>query len=394
MSDKGRAATHGSGLTTEKKSSDREATATSYNAEKAPPRIDFIDTLRGLAVLLVLWDHLVGHYLMKSHLSWWPHSVIHMYVNVPLGIIQDFGWFGVCLFFLVSGYVITHVAQRETVRQFTIRRLLRIYPPLALAILLAMLLAPGSGESVVGDWSKVLWGMTLLNYLIVPQNVVLGVGWTLVIEMLFYSLVALQTLWFRSRPRMSVFLNLAVCAATIACCRKLGDSFFLLAASIAFIPYLVLGQIFYLRSRGIVGNRFLMTAVVTAFAVAQYGIREIHTDFLPLNNSYLLSFVVAMGVFVIAMLVNLRPSRAILFSAQISYSLYLVHGPVGFAALGLSMRWGAPYSIALCLAIAAVFGVAYALHRLVERPSRRLARQWTESRAPKVPQGKAPVLSP
>jgi peptidoglycan/LPS O-acetylase OafA/YrhL len=393
MSGKGGAVTHGSGLMTEEESSDQEAMATSHNAEKAAPRIDFLDALRGLAVLLVLWDHLVGQYLMQSHLSWWPHSVVHTYVNVPLGIIQDFGWFGVCLFFLISGYVITHVAQRETGRQFAIRRLLRIYPPLALAILLAMLLAPLSGESVAGGWSKVLWGMTLLNYLIVPQNVVLGVGWTLVIEMLFYSLVALQTLWFRNRPRVSVFLNLAVCAVSIACCRRFGDSFFLLAASIAFIPYLVVGQIFYLRSRGIVGNGFLMTAVVAAFAVVQYGIREIHTNFLPLNNSYLLSFIVAVGVFVIAMLVNLRPSRAILFSAQISYSLYLVHGPVGFAVLGLSMHWGVPYSISLCLAIAAVFGVAYALNRLVERPSQRLARRWTESKAPKASQEKSPVLS-
>lgn len=39
------------------------------------PRIDFIDTLRGLAVLLVLWDHLVGQYLTQRGLSWWPYKV-------------------------------------------------------------------------------------------------------------------------------------------------------------------------------------------------------------------------------------------------------------------------------------------------------------------------------
>lgn len=354
-------------------------------------RIDFIVTLRALAVLLVLWDHLVGHWLKRKHLSWWPHSVVHEYVNVPLGIIQDFGWLGVCLFFLISGYVITHVAQRETGRQFTVRRLLRIYPPLIVAVPLAMLCGPLSGEPVAKNLQELLWGMTLLNYMKAPQHTALGVGWTLVIEVLFYALVAVQSLWFRRLPRTAVFFNLAACVAVLAYSRQFGDNFFLLAASVAYIPYLVLGQIFYLRSRGIAGNGFLALATVAAFGVAQYGIRDIHTAFLPLGNSYLLSFAIAVGVFVMAMLVNLKPPRGFAFVARISYSLYLVHGAIGFTFLGAFLYWGVPYPVSLCVALAAVFGAAWAMHRLVERPSQELGRKWT---MPKVPTPKLTTASP
>jgi len=359
---------------------------------QAGERIDFIDSLRGLAVLLVLWDHLVGSYLTRRHQSWWPHELISKYVNKPLGIIQDFGWFGVCLFFLISGYVITHVAQRETGSQFTIRRLLRIYPPLVVAILLAVALASLSGETVAKGWREILWGMTLLNYVRVPQNAVLGVAWTLVIEMAFYSLMALQTFFFGRRHRIAVCLNLSLCILTIACCRRFGDDFFLLAASIAYVPYLIVGQIIYLRSRGIIGNYFTVASGVVAFLAIQYGIREIHAGFRPLNNSYLLSFIFALSLFVVAMLINLKPVRLISFSAEISYSLYLVHGPVGFLVLASGFHLGLPFSVSLLLAIAAVFVVAVALNRLVERPSQALARRWTQTR--KVisqEEGKAPV---
>lgn len=296
---------------------------------------------------------------------------------------QDFGWFGVCLFFLISGYVITHVAQRESSVQFVIRRILRIYPPLAGAILLAVGLGPYSGEIFAGGWRDVLWGMTLLNYFKVPQSVVLGVAWTLVIEVLFYALVAVQTSWVRRRPRTSVVLNLSACVLVIACSRRLGDGFLLFAASVAFIPYLIFGQILYLRSRHKVGAGFLTVAGVAAYATIQFGIREIHVSFLALGNSYLLSFVFALCLFVIAMLVNFKPPRPIMFTAQVSYSLYLVHGPVGFAALALGMRMGFPYSASLSFAVAAVFGVAFIFNRMIERPSQVVARKWTATTKPR-----------
>ena len=94
----------------------------------------------------------------------------------------------------------------------------------------------------------------------------------------------------------------------------------------------------------------------------------------------------------VAMLINLKPVRLVSFSAEISYSLYLVHGPIGYLVLALGSHLGLPFSVSLLLAIAAVFVVAVALNRLVERPSQALARRWSQTR--KVisqEEGKAPM---
>ena len=91
---------------------------------------------RGAVVLLVMWDHLVGGWLDTNHRSWVPLQDVRNYVNTPTGIIQDFGWLGVVLFFLVSGFIITHVGRRESRLEFSVKRLLRIYPPFIFSILL------------------------------------------------------------------------------------------------------------------------------------------------------------------------------------------------------------------------------------------------------------------
>ena len=350
------------------------------SSEKAPAgaRIDFIDTLRGLAVLMVLWDHLVGIYLDKSHQTWWLHGWVSRYVNEPLGIIQNFGWLGVSLFFLVSGYVITHVAQRETRAQFGIRRVFRIYPPVFAAIFLALLFAMLSGSAAPHDWREMLAALTLFNYFLVPQKIILGVGWTLVIEVLFYIGVALQMTWLKRWPWLAVVSSLLSCALFIAVSRRFGDNFFLFAASVAYLPYLIVGQIIYLHSREMCSLGFAVAAGISSLLTIEYGLREIHFSFLPLENSYLISFVYAIFLFLVGMLTNRRPGGPILFCAKISYSIYLVHGPVGFATLEFGQRLGLPYPVSLAAALAAVFAAATLFHRLIELPAQWLGRRFTQ----------------
>ena len=71
--------------------------------------------------------------------------------------------------------------------------------------------------------------------------------------------------------------------------------------------------------------------------------------------------------------VDARAPSVLRFVGDISYSLYLLHGPVGFAVIFLFKDRG--FGPALPLAAAAVSMVAsYGMLRLVERPSIRLGR--------------------
>src|SRR5829696_6677708 len=79
-----------------------------------------------LAPLPVLWVHLYVQ-------PFWLHERLDEVITL-LRIAP--GHLGVVIFFFVSGFVISHVAMAETRREFIIKRVFRIWPTLALAIVL------------------------------------------------------------------------------------------------------------------------------------------------------------------------------------------------------------------------------------------------------------------
>jgi peptidoglycan/LPS O-acetylase OafA/YrhL len=69
-----------------------------------------------------------------------------------------------------------------------------------------------------------------------------------------------------------------------------------------------------------------------------------------------------------------RAARPFARLGDISYSLYLLHMPVGFATLGVLHRLDVPSSAATLLAIVTSLVAAHVSYRLVEQPSQRAAR--------------------
>lgn len=110
----------------------------------------FLDFLRAGAAWLVVYSHIIAEYPKQNGLSLPFVEKVDAYINVPLGIIQNFGWLGVCIFFLISGFVITHVSMRESPAEFFIKRIFRIYPMLIIAVLTAV--AAGGGNKYYA-WS-------------------------------------------------------------------------------------------------------------------------------------------------------------------------------------------------------------------------------------------------
>ena len=89
--------------------------------------IGFLTLLRGPAALCVVWAHYAG---LSEHIlgdSWCLLAWVRRYIDKPL-LTHDFGFLGVAIFFLISGFIITHVAQSEKRFEFLVKRILRIYP--------------------------------------------------------------------------------------------------------------------------------------------------------------------------------------------------------------------------------------------------------------------------
>lgn len=364
-------------------------------------QIYFLDVLRGAAAWLVVWDHLFCVFPQHHGLTLPVVRYVNEFVNEPLGVIQNFGWLGVCLFFLISGFVITHVSLRETATEFALKRVFRIFPMLIVAVLLAI----GLDDDVRQQATPVtvLTNMLLVNYWVYPQVVLVGVAWTLAIEILFYAWV-LATFWLRRWPAARAGLLLAVVIVVVLAARAFGPAFFLFAASAAYLPYLAVGQILYLllHQRSI-GVPAAISLLGLAYATLLLGLRSIHVQFLPLDNSYLVSFTLALVVFLFAWSVNdrLRPGRLVRLLADTSYSVYLFHGIVGFFLLGhLMPRLG--IGAALVVTVPAVFGFVMLVHHAVEKPlldvGRRLAGRVSRGTRPapggRRESGEVPTPSP
>jgi peptidoglycan/LPS O-acetylase OafA/YrhL len=191
----------------------------------AAGRVDLLDSLRGLAALVVVFMHGrevlwvgMGNYLREQPLGVTPASLLAL-ATAPL----MYGAIGVSLLFVLSGYVIHRSVARHLERAgfaldaaaFYQRRAVRIYPTLLLALMVtagcdAMTRAFG-GHALLGDsrlWALVsnvfaLQGVTANPY---GSNTPL---WSLAIEIQFY-LVYPFALMIRQRVGMDAMLAIAI----------------------------------------------------------------------------------------------------------------------------------------------------------------------------------------
>jgi exopolysaccharide production protein ExoZ len=160
------------------------------------PRLVDLQILRAVAAALVVWAHGVDVSLLAEK-------------GKPLlayGHLENFGAFGVDLFFVLSGYIIT-VSSERTDRnwfQFATDRLIRIAPIfyiLSLPWIVRAMLTP--------DHSWLPFFPTFFFWPIVDGRYIepfLSVGWTLSFEVLFYSAMA-ASIFLRtwvSRPAVLV----------------------------------------------------------------------------------------------------------------------------------------------------------------------------------------------
>lgn len=150
-----------------------------------PKRFWSLDLLRFFAATLV----------MVFHLSWWswvepkstPASVLQGAASFPAWEpFAWFGWVGVEIFFVISGFVIFYSAQGATALSFLRRRFLRLFPAaLICATITALTLYGLNLYGAVEIATRYLRSVFFWPF----GPWVDGVYWTLAIEVAFYSLV-------------------------------------------------------------------------------------------------------------------------------------------------------------------------------------------------------------
>lgn len=347
-------------------------------------RIGALEGLRGAAAAIVVVRHTTNAIAM-------PEAARRTLLEGPWAPLLD-AQAAVALFFVLSGFVLAGSLARDTspggTVQFWIKRVCRIHPPYAAALVATWLasfayVVPEAGGAFTG-WARGLARVhlapgTLGAALLYPgpAGQQLVVGWTLGIEMT-WSLLLPLLFWLARATHWSVALGIAAAPLGMS-----GMPLFTLYAA-----HFGLGcALFTERERitgWLAGLPGTIATALAAAALASYSAPLLlgwHTPrsgiLMPATADPASIAVRLPGVALVVALALARPgwrrvleSAPLLFLGRISYSLYLVH----MAVLLLAIGWLAPASPLAALGlVAGVLGASVALaalfHPAVERPS-------------------------
>ncbi|MBN3725364.1 acyltransferase family protein [Burkholderia sp. Ac-20379] len=345
-----------------------------------PHRLDHIDAMRAIAVLLVMWTHYAELYATFAG-SQFALDALQQSVN--------FGRIGVVIFFGISGMLIPNSLRGSAAggaRRFVIRRVFRLYPAFWLSLPIGYAvywLLFGHRMPLAGLAANLTMIPTAFG-----RDAVMSHYWTLETELYFYALcLALHWLGGLHRMRTLCLTCLGLCAA------------FVLGSALKLIPADALGQykgmLYHLAimfwgacfrqaydtPRAAVGFRLFgravslshraafaaVTAAVIGIAVLMAGIDLLHRDFVHVSASLGYLF----GILAFLAFATVLRIRAQVFAwiGRISYSLYLLHGIPLYLIYGYckaSGLTGGPLGLYMALTVPPALALAWASYRLVE----------------------------
>jgi peptidoglycan/LPS O-acetylase OafA/YrhL len=279
------------------------------------------------------------------------HFTARRYEILPYGSLVEgppwnLGWVGVNLFFIISGYVVSHTLLKSSnAKDFILKRITRIYPALWLILPIVFLVQKYIPYSIFEERSllpNLLGSLTLIppSVLNIPNVFYFDwltlVLWSLKVEMCFYFLCYILFNYFPYQKIVlfsaaigtltSIFLivtynlNIVFVQPIVSVLEGLGFEY---------LPWFILGMLFY-EQKVMKNEKNLMIVLFSGFALAISGSK---------NNFSLDQIgefaVIALFITVVFGKMNLKFIKLKIFQRLgfSSYEMYLIHQGVGFPIL-------------------------------------------------------------
>ncbi|MFD7261897.1 acyltransferase family protein [Streptomyces sp. NPDC059874] len=334
-------------------------------------RLAVLDGVRVFAALAVLFYH----YVVLA--SAWGEPTEGVF-PVARGF-AVYGWLGVEIFFLVSGFVICMSAWGRTVGDFAVSRVSRLFPAYWAAVAFTSL--------VLLNWPEVREVERITDVVVNLSMLQGGLGvpniddayWTLFVELKFYVLFAVVVMRGLTYRNCVLFCGVWTLAGVVAPTVDNGVLSFFAVPSAS--PYFIAGIAFYLMRR-FRPNAVLWAVVLAQFLLAQHhvGARMVaslgktateHIRDWPAHLIILLGFAVMAGIALGAF--DRVHWRWLPHAGALTYPLYLIHMMAGLTIIHHFRSEVAPVPLAIGVT-AVMLAIAWIMHRLIERPLGRMLR--------------------
>jgi peptidoglycan/LPS O-acetylase OafA/YrhL len=337
-----------------------------------------LDGLRFVAALMVVVYHYIGYGgYGPGDGGAWGRSTVDVFPGVWLP--ASFGWLGVELFFLISGFVICMSSWGRGLADFFVSRAARLYPAYWAAVLLTTaVLTIWPVVRKPGQPQDVLVNLTMLQQ---PLGVPLvdAVYWTLWAELRFYLLFAVVVYFGVNYRRVVLFCALWTVASVLA---PAADSKLLnLVVMPVYAPYFIAGIALYLIYR--FGSTLMLWGIVAiSWLLAQHHLVWLHREAASWLHRELpgwVSLLVVTASFAAVAAVALgwlswMNWRWLTVAGATTYPLYLLHEYIGWTVI-YHLRDEVPPWPLVGGVVAGMILLSYLVYRLVEKPIGKLLRR-------------------
>jgi peptidoglycan/LPS O-acetylase OafA/YrhL len=311
-------------------------------------RIGVINALRAFAAIFVAWGHFVsgqGKYLSSS---------------------GKYGYLGVHIFFVISGFVIPWSLYRvqyllRDYPRFLLKRNVRLYPPYLASIAVTILATNFVTAPVLHLPRLTVTAHDLLAHLAYLNDIlhlpwVNVVYWTLAIEFQWYVLVGLMFPLLVARRRLARFAGIA---GIMVAYFMVGNDRLIFHS----LPIFLVGVFVFQYRVNLIGLREML-GLIAVMVLAMIGPIGWIVAGVSVTTGMLIAFATFEG-------------RAMDRIGDVSYSLYLLHLPIGVTLIGCLSLW-LPYSgnymIVLDVVGLAASGLAaWVMYQLIEKRSQEIS---------------------
>lgn len=371
-------------------------------------KINYLDGLRGIAAINVMIMHffvalapaMVYGSKYPSHFG----SLDSVFSTTPLGLIGA-GNFSVCIFFVLSGYVLTQkffkTKENSIIISSAVRRYLRLFVPVFAAVMLSYLLASAGLYRYYVETMMVSAGSNYRHYWTFTPDILEAIKqavwtsffvggtihynpvlWTMTIEFYGSMLVFTMALLFGTlRNRWTFYLAAAL----------ISINFYYLA----FVIGMIFADLFNSKK-----PMFKTDNKIILFLILIFGLFLGSYPVSPLTNNSLYAFldiglfeapkvtyhVIGAGMIMYVLLnsrdlQNVFSSPVPLFLGKISYSLYLVHFLVIssftcalFLFLYPVLSYGSAFLVSVALSLLLIIPLSYLFYKYVDVAGVKLSK--------------------
>lgn len=315
-------------------------------------RFLYIDALRGITALVVVLHHYLFIYGRDfNSTQCLPNVFIH-------------GYYGVELFFMISGFVIYYsLLKAKTAKYFLLKRAIRLFPTYWICLSITFILVSIFPLNVARNTNlfDAAIGLTMLSGLFKNIKSVDPSYWSLLIECFFYFMMAALVFLKWQNKQISSFLGvwllLILFYNTVYKIPVIG-AFFNLRYGGLFVAGICFYNIF-IEQKSTINNWLLLIA---SYLISLVALKDLLLITPILTCIYFIFLVVVKYKF------SIFTNTTLLFFGKISYALYLIHQNVGFVIIKQSQFYGVPFAVAIVFALGVSIGIASLISFYIEKP--------------------------